>query len=38
MVKILRANNRISDTQFDNVRQYLAEYGDPHTLEALGTK
>ena len=37
LVRILRANNRLSDTQFDNVLQYLTEYGDPHALGALGT-
>ncbi len=35
MVKILDAEAAISQTQFDNVAAYIAEYGDPHAQATL---
>jgi orotate phosphoribosyltransferase len=37
MALMLSAEGRISQTQFDNVSQYLAQYGDPSAKAALGT-
>lgn len=34
-VKILRANNAINRTQFDNVAEYIGQYGDPHAVAEL---
>ncbi|HSX44930.1 MAG TPA: hypothetical protein VLF39_02345 [Candidatus Saccharimonadales bacterium] len=36
MVKILQAEELISATQFDNVKQYIEEFGDPHAKAELG--
>ncbi len=36
MVSILHHEGRISRTQFDNVRAYMEQYGDPHARTALG--
>gem|GEM_PF-4299744 len=34
-VSILRANSLIGETQYDNVAEYIAEYGDPHAVAEL---
>lgn len=34
-VRILRTNGAITQTQFDNVAEYMAEYGDPHAVAEL---
>lgn len=36
MATMLRAENEISSTQFDNVVEYIGQYGDPHAKAALG--
>lgn len=36
LVTILRAENVITDTQYDNVAEYIREYGDPHAQATLG--
>ena len=37
VVRMLRAENVYSVTQFDNVKEYLEQHGDPDALELLGT-
>ncbi|MDZ7786415.1 MAG: hypothetical protein U5L95_04820 [Candidatus Saccharibacteria bacterium] len=37
VVRMLRAENVYSVTQFDNVREYLERYGDSDALESMGT-
>lgn len=34
-VSMLRANGLVSQTQFDNVREYMEQYGDAHAVAAL---
>lgn len=34
-VRILRVNNAITETQFDNVVAYMSEYGDSHAIAEL---
>ena len=34
-VKILRANSLATQTQFDNVVEYMNQYGDPHAISEL---
>jgi len=36
LVKILQAESMITQTQFDNVAKYMAEYGEPHAKDNLG--
>ncbi len=37
MVRTLRAENVYSETQFDNVKQYLEQYGDEGVAASMGT-
>lgn len=37
MVRILRADGLLNQTQYDNVGRYLTEFGDPHAQEAMNT-
>lgn len=34
-VSMLRANSLVTQTQFDNVREYMEQYGDPHAVATL---
>ncbi len=36
MALMLRDEDLITTTQFDNVREYMSQYGDPHAQQALG--
>jgi len=36
MALMLVAENKITNTQFDNVREYIGQYGDPRAKEVLG--
>ncbi len=37
LVKMLRAENVYSATQFDNVKQYLEQHGDPDVVASMGS-
>lgn len=37
MVRMLRADGRINQAQFDNVARYLDQYGEPHARETMHT-
>ena len=36
MIKMLRAENLINNTQLDNVVEYISKYGEPHAKTDLG--